>query len=82
MTSPNLLSFHFNLSILSTQSTSLTMASIKQFVTSGSGLDSLNMAEAPMPSPGHGEVLVEVHSVSLNFRDTEGGMSLLLQGLC
>lgn len=48
------------------------MASIQQFVTSGDGLENLQMSEAPMPSPGKGEVLVEVHSVSLNFRDTEG----------
>lgn len=48
------------------------MASIQQFVTNGNGLDNINMSEAPMPSPGKGEVLVEVHSVSLNYRDTEG----------
>lgn len=52
------------------------MASIKQFLTSDKGLDGLEMSEAPMPSPGKGEVLVEVHSVSLNYRDTEGNRSL------
>ena len=51
------------------------MATIQQFLTSDKGLDGLHMSEAPMPSPGKGEVLVEVHSVSLNYRDTEGSYS-------
>jgi NADPH-dependent curcumin reductase CurA len=46
--------------------------SIKQWKSNLKGLDSLQQAEAPMPAPGHGEVLVEIHAVSLNYRDTEG----------
>lgn len=33
------------------------------------GLDSLGMTERPEPRPGHGEVLVAVRAVSLNYRD-------------
>jgi len=33
------------------------------------GIDSLELAERPVPAPGPGEVLVKVHAVSLNFRD-------------
>lgn len=33
------------------------------------GIDSLEVAERPMPAPGPGEVLVKVHAVSLNYRD-------------
>lgn len=46
--------------------------SIQQWVTPLEGLDSLRQTEAPMASPGQGEVLVEVHAVSLNYRDVEG----------
>jgi len=33
------------------------------------GLENLELATLPGPKPGRGEVLVKVHSVSLNFRD-------------
>lgn len=46
--------------------------SVKQWVSSLKGLDSLRQEEAAMPTPGRGEVLVEVRAVSLNYRDTEG----------
>ncbi|KAJ5121736.1 hypothetical protein N7526_008673 [Penicillium atrosanguineum] len=46
--------------------------SIQQWVTPLEGLDSLRQTEAPMPTPGPGQVLVEVHAVSLNYRDVEG----------
>lgn len=46
--------------------------SVQQWVTPLEGLDSLRQTEAPMPAPGPGEVLVEVHAVSLNYRDVEG----------
>ncbi|CAD6584487.1 MAG: hypothetical protein TREMPRED_003850, partial [Tremellales sp. Tagirdzhanova-0007] len=40
------------------------------FVPKGEGIDSLQLAkEAKTPQPGHGEVLVKVKAVSLNFRD-------------
>lgn len=33
------------------------------------GLDALKVVEAPDPTPGHGEVLVRMKAVSLNYRD-------------
>ena len=45
---------------------------IKQWLTGQDGLDKLRMDDAECPTPGEDEVLVEVHSVSLNYRDTEG----------
>jgi len=38
-------------------------------VRGGFGLDNLIVAERPDPRPGHGEVLVRVRAVSLNYRD-------------
>lgn len=46
--------------------------SVKKWVSNLKGLDALHQEEAPMPTPGKGEVLVEIRAVSLNFRDTEG----------
>ncbi|PLN85288.1 putative alcohol dehydrogenase [Aspergillus taichungensis] len=45
--------------------------SIKQWKTPLKGIDSLQLTEAPMPTPGTDEVLVEIHAVSLNYRDVE-----------
>jgi NADPH:quinone reductase-like Zn-dependent oxidoreductase len=45
---------------------------IKQWVTGQDGLDRLRTEEVECPKPGEDEVLVEVHHVSLNYRDTEG----------
>lgn len=45
---------------------------IKQWVTAQDGLDNLKMTEGAMPVPRENEVLVEIHTVSLNYRDTEG----------
>jgi len=53
------------------------MSSIQQWETALDGLDSLVMTEAPRPVPGDHEVLVEIHTVSLNYRDTEGGLLLV-----
>lgn len=47
-------------------------STIKQWVTTQDGLDNLKITEAEMPVPGEKEVLVEIHAVSLNYRDTEG----------
>ncbi|GMF85338.1 unnamed protein product [Aspergillus oryzae] len=47
------------------------MASIKQWTTPLKGVESLKLTEAPKPAPGKGEVLVEIHAVSLNYRDIE-----------
>jgi NADPH:quinone reductase-like Zn-dependent oxidoreductase len=33
------------------------------------GIDNLVLAERPQPSPGHGQVMVKVRAVSLNYRD-------------
>lgn len=49
--------------------------SVQQWVTPLEGLESLRQTEAPMPTPGPGQVLVEVHAVSLNYRDVEGERS-------
>ncbi|ODM16489.1 hypothetical protein SI65_07996 [Aspergillus cristatus] len=45
--------------------------SIQQFVSNFDGLDGLKKVDAPMPSPGQGEVLVQIKTVSLNYRDME-----------
>jgi len=43
---------------------------MKCYITNGTGLDSLQLTERPDPGqPGPGEVLVDVRSVSLNYRD-------------
>jgi NADPH:quinone reductase-like Zn-dependent oxidoreductase len=33
------------------------------------GIDALSLADRPEPTPGHGQVLVKVRAVSLNYRD-------------
>ena len=62
--------------IVFTSLNTLDMASsgsaIKQWETTQKGLDTLKLTSAPMPEPGKDEVLVEIHTVSLNYRDTEG----------
>lgn len=45
---------------------------VKQWVTAQDGLQSLQMTTGIVPPPGDHEVLVEIHTVSLNYRDTEG----------
>lgn len=49
--------------------------SIQQWLTPLEGLDSLRQTEAPLASPGAGEVLVKIHAVSLNYRDVEGRLT-------
>ncbi|KAF2706318.1 alcohol dehydrogenase [Pleomassaria siparia CBS 279.74] len=49
---------------------------IKQWVTNQDGLDKLRIEEVDCPAPGENEVLVEIHAVSLNFRDTEVAMGV------
>lgn len=46
--------------------------SVKKWVTTLKGLDTLQLQEGTIPTPGKGEVLVEIRAVSLNYRDTEG----------
>ncbi|KAF2501010.1 quinone reductase [Lophium mytilinum] len=52
------------------------MVKIKQWMTKQDGLDYLMITEGEMPVPAEDEVLVEVRTVSLNYRDTEVVMGL------
>lgn len=36
------------------------------------GVDKVKLAEADLPAPNDGEVLVKIHAVSINYRDIEG----------
>ncbi|CAD6590540.1 MAG: hypothetical protein TREMPRED_005766, partial [Tremellales sp. Tagirdzhanova-0007] len=48
------------------------------FIPKGEGIDSLQLAkEVKTPKPGHGEVLVKIKAVSLNFRDVMAGVACL-----
>ena len=49
----------------------------KQWTTAFDGLENLQFTTAAKPEPKDGEVLVKVLTVSLNYRDTEGEMTLL-----
>lgn len=49
---------------------------VQQWLTGQDGLDQLRLGEAACPTPGEDEVLVEIRSVSLNYRDTEVCMGL------
>lgn len=49
---------------------------IRRWLTGQDGLDKLRLDETDCPTPGQDEVLVEVHAVSLNYRDTEVAMGL------
>ena len=65
-------------SILTT-ATSSNMSPPSQFrswVTNQDGLDKIQTKEFPLPRPSENEVLVKVHTVSLNYRDTEVCMGL------
>ncbi|CAD0014343.1 unnamed protein product [Aureobasidium pullulans] len=43
----------------------------KQWLTNQDGVDKIYQGEAAIPQPGEKEVLVKIHTVSLNYRDTE-----------
>lgn len=45
---------------------------MKQWTTALDGLDKLELGEVDMPTVRDGEVLVKIHAVSMNYRDTEG----------
>ncbi len=46
---------------------------MKQWITRQNGLDELQLQDVPnLHPPGDDEVLVKIHAVSLNYRDTEG----------
>jgi len=42
---------------------------MKAWITAGDGIDGLRAVELPRPSPGRGEVAVEMRAWSLNYRD-------------
>jgi NADPH:quinone reductase-like Zn-dependent oxidoreductase len=44
---------------------------IQQWVTEQNGLDNLRLEQGILPTPQDGQVLVKIHCVALNFRDTE-----------
>jgi NADPH:quinone reductase-like Zn-dependent oxidoreductase len=48
----------------------------KQWVSTQDGLDNLNLTTASLPIPGPNEVLVKIHAISINYRDTEVVMGL------
>ena len=41
-------------------------------VQAGYGLDNLRIAERPDPKPGHGQIVVRMKALSLNYRDVMG----------
>lgn len=45
---------------------------VQRWQTVQDGVDKLWLEQAPVPTPGKDEVLVEIRAVSLNYRDTEG----------
>lgn len=49
-----------------------TPTTMRQWVTDYSGVENLKQEVAAVPQPGEDEVLVKVHTVSINFRDVEG----------
>jgi len=49
---------------------------IRQWVTDQNGLEKVKQETTQMPVPGPDEVLVKIHAVSLNYRDTEGKTSI------
>lgn len=55
---------------------------MKQWQTGQDGLEKLTISTATIPTPKDGEVLVKVHAVSLNFRDTEGTGTLQVRNWC
>lgn len=48
----------------------------KQWTTQQSGLQDLTLGSSPVTKPGNGQVLVQIHTVALNYRDTEVIMGL------
>lgn len=48
----------------------------KQWVTKQDGIENLVQERVTLPKLAHGEVLVKILAISLNYRDTEG-MSIL-----
>ena len=42
----------------------------KQWISGQDGLENLKPTESEMPIPGQNEVLVQINTVALNYRDT------------
>lgn len=55
---------------------------MKKWQTGQDGLEKLTISTAKVPTPKDGEVLVKIHTVSLNFRDTEGTTTLHIRDWC
>ena len=49
----------------------------KQWTTGQDGLENLKFGDGEVPKPKDGEVLVKIHAVGLNYRDTEGELSFV-----
>ena len=52
-------------------------AQVQRWNTFHNGFDQMFRDAVPMPTPGRDEVLVEIHTVSLNYRDTQGSCNVL-----
>ena len=50
----------------------------KQWTTAQDGLEKLKLGDVDVPAPKDGQVLVKIHAVSLNYRDTEGMLRFCL----
>ncbi|OJJ68892.1 hypothetical protein ASPBRDRAFT_183157 [Aspergillus brasiliensis CBS 101740] len=44
---------------------------MQHYISSFDGIDGLKKEDVPMPSPGSGQVLVQIRAISLNYRDME-----------
>ncbi|OJI79661.1 hypothetical protein ASPTUDRAFT_33930 [Aspergillus tubingensis CBS 134.48] len=44
---------------------------MQHYISHFDGIDDLKKEDVPMPSPGPGQVLVQIRAISLNYRDTE-----------
>jgi NADPH:quinone reductase-like Zn-dependent oxidoreductase len=49
---------------------------MKAFTTQQDGIPNMKLEERPIPTPAPNEVLVKIHTVALNYRDTEVVMGL------
>jgi hypothetical protein len=48
----------------------------KQWISGQDGIENLKQTESDVPIPGPNEVLVQINTVALNYRDTEVVMGL------
>lgn len=45
---------------------------MQHYISHFDGIDGLKKEDVPIPSPGPGQVLVQIRAISLNYRDMEG----------